>query len=78
MVWEGKQSVVTGRKIVGATNPLQSEPGTVRGDFCIDVGRNLIHGALRSGVPTLLLERALLGGGIVCFEVRACILLLAS
>ena len=44
MVWEGKQSVVTGRKIVGATNPLQSEPGTVRGDFCIDVGRNLIHG----------------------------------
>lgn len=46
MVWEGKQSVVTGRKIVGATNPLQSEPGTVRGDFCIDVGRNLIHGAL--------------------------------
>ena len=45
MVWEGKQSVVTGRKIVGATNPLQSEPGTVRGDFCIDVGRNLIHGA---------------------------------
>ena len=37
--------MVTGRKIVGATNPLQSEPGTVRGDFCIDVGRNLIHGA---------------------------------
>jgi len=49
MVWEGKQSVVTGRKIVGATNPLQSEPGTVRGDFCIDVGRNLIHGALPPG-----------------------------
>ncbi|KAK9822000.1 hypothetical protein WJX81_007472 [Elliptochloris bilobata] len=45
MVWEGKQSVVTGRKIIGATNPLQSEPGTVRGDFCIDVGRNLIHGS---------------------------------
>jgi hypothetical protein len=41
--------VVTGRKIVGATNPLQSEPGTVRGDFCIDVGRNLIHGALPPG-----------------------------
>ena len=55
MVWEGKQSVVTGRKIVGATNPLQSEPGTVRGDFCIDVGRNLIHGAPRPGVPALLL-----------------------
>lgn len=55
MVWEGKQSVVTGRKIVGATNPLQSEPGTVRGDFCIDVGRNLIHGAPADFALLLLL-----------------------
>eukprot|EP00884_Botryococcus_braunii_P020428 jgi/Botrbrau1/7069/Bobra.0165s0092.1 len=45
MVWEGKAAVATGRKIIGATNPLASEPGTIRGDFCIDVGRNIIHGS---------------------------------
>ena len=45
MVWEGKNVVATGRKIIGATNPLASEPGTIRGDFCIDVGRNIIHGS---------------------------------
>ena len=45
MVWEGKNVVATGRKIIGATNPLASEPGTIRGDFAIDVGRNIIHGS---------------------------------
>lgn len=39
MVWEGKGVVVTGRKIIGATNPLDSAPGTIRGDFAIDIGR---------------------------------------
>lgn len=45
MVWEGKNVVATGRKMIGATNPLASEPGTIRGDYCIDVGRNIIHGS---------------------------------
>ncbi|KIZ07861.1 nucleoside-diphosphate kinase [Monoraphidium neglectum] len=45
MVWEGKGVVATGRKIIGATNPLASEPGTIRGDFAIEVGRNVIHGS---------------------------------
>ncbi len=44
-VWQGKDVVKTGRKILGATNPLDSAPGTIRGDFCIDVGRNIIHGS---------------------------------
>jgi nucleoside-diphosphate kinase len=39
MVWAGKGVVLTGRKIIGATNPANSEPGTIRGDFAIDVGR---------------------------------------
>lgn len=39
------QVVATGRTIIGATNPLASAPGTIRGDFCIDVGRNVIHGS---------------------------------
>lgn len=38
-IWEGKNVVATGRKIIGATNPAQSEPGTIRGDFAIDIGR---------------------------------------
>lgn len=45
MVWEGEGVVASARKIIGATNPLTSEPGTIRGDYGIDVGRNLIHGS---------------------------------
>ncbi|KAL0923296.1 hypothetical protein M5K25_007347 [Dendrobium thyrsiflorum] len=45
MVWEGKNVVVTGRKMIGATNPSNSEPGTIRGDYAIEVGRNVIHGS---------------------------------
>merc|ERR1711974_29030 len=45
MVWEGRDAVKTGRVILGATNPLASAPGTIRGDFAIDVGRNVCHGS---------------------------------
>ena len=45
MVWEGKEAVSTGRKMLGATNPLESAQGTIRGDFCIEVGRNICHGS---------------------------------
>ena len=45
MVWEGDNAVLTGRKMLGATKPFDSNPGTIRGDFCIDVGRNIIHGS---------------------------------
>lgn len=45
MVWEGKGVVAAARKLIGATNPLNSEPGTIRGDYGIDVGRNIIHGS---------------------------------
>ncbi|TYH06566.1 hypothetical protein ES288_A08G164600v1 [Gossypium darwinii] len=45
MIWEGKNVVTTGRKIIGATNPAESAPGTIRGDFAIDIGRNVIHGS---------------------------------
>ncbi|KAI6229947.1 Nucleoside diphosphate kinase [Aphelenchoides fujianensis] len=44
-VWEGLDVVKQGRKILGATNPLQSEPGTIRGDLCIQTGRNVCHGS---------------------------------
>ncbi|KEI41040.1 uncharacterized protein L969DRAFT_72734 [Mixia osmundae IAM 14324] len=45
MVWEGKDVVKTGRVMLGATNPLASNPGTIRGDYAIDVGRNVCHGS---------------------------------
>ncbi|MEH2120318.1 nucleoside-diphosphate kinase [Nostoc sp.] len=45
MVWEGDGVVGSARKIIGATNPLTAEPGTIRGDFGLNIGRNLIHGS---------------------------------
>jgi nucleoside-diphosphate kinase len=45
MVWEGDGVVASARKIIGATNPLTAEPGTIRGDFGASIGRNLIHGS---------------------------------
>ena len=45
MVWEGLNSVKTGRTLLGATNPADSAPGTIRGDLCVQVGRNIIHGS---------------------------------
>ncbi|HNX17548.1 MAG TPA: nucleoside-diphosphate kinase [Methanoregula sp.] len=43
MVWEGKNVVAIVRKLIGATNPQEAAPGTIRGDFGIDIGRNVIH-----------------------------------
>ncbi|KLO18556.1 nucleoside diphosphate kinase [Schizopora paradoxa] len=45
MVWEGRDAVKTGRVMLGATKPLESAPGTIRGDYAIDVGRNICHGS---------------------------------
>jgi nucleoside-diphosphate kinase len=43
MVWEGRNVVAIVRKVIGATNPQEAVPGTIRGDFGIDIGRNVIH-----------------------------------
>eukprot|EP00520_Triparma_pacifica_P019240 CAMPEP_0118647986 /NCGR_PEP_ID=MMETSP0785-20121206/8906_1 /TAXON_ID=91992 /ORGANISM="Bolidomonas pacifica, Strain CCMP 1866" /LENGTH=143 /DNA_ID=CAMNT_0006540131 /DNA_START=135 /DNA_END=566 /DNA_ORIENTATION=- len=45
MVWEGTNAVKTGRNMLGATNPAESAPGTIRGDYCLEVGRNVCHGS---------------------------------
>merc|ERR1711907_910465 len=45
MIWKGKGVVKTGRKMLGETNPADSAPGSIRGDFSIDIGRNIIHGS---------------------------------
>ena len=43
MVVQGINAVHNGRKLVGATNPFDSSPGTIRGDYGLDIGRNLVH-----------------------------------
>ena len=45
MVWQGENAVKMGRQMLGATNPQESLPGTIRGDFSIVVGRNICHGS---------------------------------
>ncbi|XP_042391698.1 nucleoside diphosphate kinase 3-like [Zingiber officinale] len=45
MVWEGEGVIKYGRKLIGATDPQKSEPGTIRGDLAVGVGRNIIHGS---------------------------------
>ncbi|MDD1675896.1 MAG: nucleoside-diphosphate kinase [Methanomicrobiales archaeon] len=42
-VWEGRNSVGVVRRLVGATNPSEAAPGTIRGDLALDTGRNVIH-----------------------------------
>ncbi|KAL4193617.1 hypothetical protein AMTRI_Chr06g177650 [Amborella trichopoda] len=45
MAWEGVGVVASARKLIGATNPLEAQPGTIRGDLAIQTGRNVIHGS---------------------------------
>ncbi|PUB10333.1 nucleoside-diphosphate kinase [Paenisporosarcina sp. OV554] len=45
MVWEGENVISVGRLMTGATNPKESAPGTIRGDFAVTVGKNIIHGS---------------------------------
>ena len=40
MAWEGREAVAMGRKMLGATNPLESAPGTIRGDYSLEVCPN--------------------------------------
>jgi nucleoside-diphosphate kinase len=43
MVWEGRNVVSIVRTVIGTTNPQEAAPGTIRGDYGIDIGRNVIH-----------------------------------
>ena len=45
MVLEGYEAVKAARQIIGATNPLEAAPGSIRGDFAIAVGQNMVHGS---------------------------------
>src|SRR6056297_3324678 len=45
MVWEGQDATRQVRKMMGETDPAESAPGTIRGDYGLDLGRNVIHGS---------------------------------
>ena len=45
MVLEGDSAVEAARQVIGATNPLEAAPGSIRGDFAIAVGQNMVHGS---------------------------------
>ncbi|KAL9439031.1 hypothetical protein AB3S75_024652 [Citrus x aurantiifolia] len=45
MAWEGAGVVASARKLIGSTDPLQAEPGTIRGDLAVQTGRNVVHGS---------------------------------
>jgi nucleoside-diphosphate kinase len=45
MVLEGEQAVVAARQVIGATDPLKATTGSIRGDFAIAVGQNMVHGS---------------------------------
>ena len=45
MAWQGNKAVVVVRQVLGATDPTTADPGTVRADYGIDIGRNLTHGS---------------------------------
>jgi nucleoside-diphosphate kinase len=45
MVLEGESAIEAARQVIGATNPLQASPGSIRGDYAIAVGQNMVHGS---------------------------------
>jgi nucleoside-diphosphate kinase len=45
MVLEGPDAVKAARQVIGATNPLEAAPGSIRGDFAIEMGTNMVHGS---------------------------------
>jgi nucleoside-diphosphate kinase len=45
MVLEGVEAVEAARQVIGATNPLEASPGSIRGDFATEVTYNLVHGS---------------------------------
>jgi nucleoside-diphosphate kinase len=45
LVLEGRDAVTAARQVIGATNPLEAAPGSIRGDLAIEVGQNMVHGS---------------------------------
>ena len=62
MVLEGEQAVAAARQVIGATNPVEASPGSIRGDYAIAVGTNMVHGS--DGAESAAREAALFFGDL--------------
>ena len=49
MVLEGEQAVIAARQVIGATNPIEAAPGSIRGDYGLEIEKNLVHGSDSGG-----------------------------
>jgi nucleoside-diphosphate kinase len=45
MVLEGESAIAAARQLIGATNPLEANTGSIRGDYAVSVGQNMVHGS---------------------------------
>jgi nucleoside-diphosphate kinase len=45
MEWSGEEAVSICRPIMGVTNPVEAAPGTIRGDYALEIGENIVHGS---------------------------------
>lgn len=68
MVWEGPDAVAVGRSMLGATDPRQAPPGTIRGDFGLDIGRNVAHGSASDEDASREIELFFDAGELVDYE----------
>lgn len=67
-MWQGLDVVRASRALIGATDPADAAPGTIRGDFCVEVGKNVVHGS--DSVESARREIALWfrGDELLCWE----------
>lgn len=66
--WEGPRAVQVVRATIGATSPLEASPGSVRADFGLDIGRNLVHGSAPDEDPARELELFFAAEDYVSYE----------
>lgn len=66
MVWEGPNAIANVRQAMGATDPSKAQPGTIRGDFALDISNNLVHGS--DGPESAAKEIALFFNGNELFQ----------
>ena len=45
MIWEGESAIDAARQLMGATNPVEAAPGSIRADYALEIGENLVHGS---------------------------------
>ncbi|WP_219839028.1 nucleoside-diphosphate kinase [Paenibacillus sp. R14(2021)] len=45
MIWQGEHAIENARSLIGKTNPVEAAPGTIRGDFAMEIAANIVHGS---------------------------------